>query len=136
MQMITPYIYFSGRCREAISFYEKVFNGQDTRIMRYGDAPLHPDYPVPEAIKDYILHAEMTISGTRLSFSDMQEEVVPGNMISLAVEYATAEEVEKIFHMLEEGGEVLMELAPQFFSPMYGWVKDKFGVGWQIICRK
>jgi uncharacterized glyoxalase superfamily protein PhnB len=56
-------------------------------------------------------------------------------MISLAADFATADEVVQTFHQLKEGGEVLMELSPQFFSPMYGWVKDKFSVSWQLICR-
>jgi len=43
------------------------------------------------------------------------------------------EEVIDTFNKLKEDGEVLMELSQQFFSPMYGWVKDKFGIGWQII---
>ncbi|KJS84438.1 MAG: hypothetical protein JM58_10815 [Peptococcaceae bacterium BICA1-8] len=133
--MITPFINFSGRCNEAIAFYEKVFNGQDKRIMRFIDAPPNPDYPIPEYMKEYVLHAEMTISDTKISFSDTQQGVVPGNMISLAVNFPSEDEVKDTFNKLKEDGEVLMELSPQFFSPMYGWVKDKFGIGWQIICQ-
>lgn len=133
--MLTPFINFSGRCKEAITFYEKVFDGQDKRIMHFMDAPPHPDYPIPENMKEYVMHAEMLISGTKVSFSDTQEEIVPGNMISLAINYPTVDLVKNIFDKLKEDGEVLMELSPQFFSPMYGWVKDKFGIGWQIICR-
>jgi len=132
--MITPFLIFSGQCSQAIDFYERVFNGQDKRIMRFADAPPNPDFPIPDAMRGYILHAEMTIAGTKVSFSDTQQGTVPGNIISLAVNYPTAEEVTKTFNLLKEGGEVLMELSPQFFSPMYGWVKDKYGIGWQIIC--
>jgi len=132
--MITPFINFSGRCNEAIEFYEKIFNGQDKCIMRFKDAPPNPDFPIPEEMKDYVLHAEMVICGTKVMFSDTQRGVVPGNMISLAVNFPTEVEVRDIFNKLKEGGEVLMELSPQFFSPLYGWVKDKFDIGWQIIC--
>lgn len=59
-----------------------------------------------------------------------------GSMISLAVDYKTEQEVREAFEQLKQGGEVLMELAPQFFSPLYGWVLDKFGVSWQLICLK
>lgn len=133
--MVTPFINFSGRCNEAIDFYEKIFNGQDKRIMRFKDAPSNPDFPVLEEMKNYILHAEMVICGTKVSFSDTQPEVVPGNMISLAVDFPTEADVRDAFDKLKEGGEVLMELCPQFYSPLYGWVKDKFGIGWQIICQ-
>ncbi|UWG96650.1 VOC family protein [Dehalobacter sp. DCM] len=132
--MITPYINFSGRSGEAIAFYEKALNGQDKRIMYYKDAPPNPDFPVPEAMQDYVLHAEMTICGTKVSFSDTQQGVVAGDMISLALSYPTVNEVTEAFNRLKDGGEVLMELSPQFYSRMYGWVKDKFGIGWQIIC--
>lgn len=133
--MVTPFINFSGRCNEAIDFYERVFNGQDKRIMRFKDAPPNSDFPVPEEMKDYSLHAEMVIDGTKVSFSDTQRGVVPGNMISLAVNFPTEVYVRETFNKLKEGGEALMELAPQFFSSMYGWVKDKFGIGWQVICQ-
>ncbi len=132
--MITPFLNFAGRASEAIDFYEKVFNGQDKRVMRYSDAP-NPSFPFPDAMKNYVLHAEMTISGTRVNFSDTQQNVVPGGMITLAVDLPTQDEVRSVYTQLSEGGEILMELAPQFFSPLYGWVLDKFGIGWQIICR-
>ena len=134
--MITPFINFSGRCNEAIDFYEKVFNGQDKLIMRYKDAPPNPDFIVPENMKEYVLHAEMTIAGTRVNFSDTQQDVVYGDIISLAVSFPTIDEVKDTFNKLKEDGEVLMELSPQFYSPMYGWVKDKYGIGWQIICKQ
>lgn len=134
--MITPFINFSGRCNEAITFYERVFNGQDKRIMRYKDAPPNPDFPIPDSMKEYVLHAEMTICGTKVSFSDTQQGIIPGNMISLAINFPTVDEVQDTFHKLKEEGEILMELSPQFFSPMYGWVKDKFGISWQIICQE
>ena len=133
--MITPFINFSGRCNEALTFYEEVFGGQNKRVMRFKDAPPNPDFPIPEEMSEYVLHAEMSICGTNVNFSDTQQGVVTGDMISLAVDFPTVDEVKNVFNKLKVDGEVLMELSPQFYSPMYGWVKDKFGVGWQIICR-
>lgn len=133
--MITPFINFAGKCKEALDFYETVFNAKDKHIMYFKDAPPNPDFVVTEQMQDYVLYAEMTITGTKVSFSDTQSNVVPGNMISLGVNLATEAEVRLIFDRLKEGGEVLMELAPQFYSPLYGWVKDKFGIGWQVICQ-
>lgn len=104
--------------------------------MRYGEAPPNPAFPIREEDKNLVLHAEMTISGTKLNFSDTQDTVSEGSMISLAVDFKTEGEVREAFEQLMQGGEVLMELAPQFFSPLYGWVIDKFGVSWQIICTK
>lgn len=131
--MVEPYLNLTGKSGEAIAFYEKVFHGEDIRVMHFKDAPPNPEFPIPEEKKDMVLHAEMIIRGTKFNFSDTQENVIPGNMISLAVRFPTADEVTDVFNQLKEGGEILMELAPQFYSPMYGWVKDKYGVGWQLI---
>jgi PhnB protein len=134
--MVTPYLNFAGQAAEAIDFYEKVFNGQDKRVMRYGEAPPNPEFPIGEEQKNLVLHGEMTISGTKINFSDTQESVDEGSMISLAADFKTKEEVRRVFDKLKEGGEVLMELAPQFFSPLYGWVLDRFGVSWQVMRLK
>lgn len=131
--MIEPYIYLNGNCEEAIDFYEKVFEGTEKKIMYYKDMPQNPDYPVPEVLKDKVLHAEMTIYGTRVSFSDIEEKVNPSLMISLAVRFSNPDYVVGTFNQLKEGGEVFMALGKQFFSPMYGWVKDKYGISWQLI---
>lgn len=134
--MVVPFLNFNGKCSEAIDFYEKAFNGQNKLIMRYKDAPPNPDFPILDEMKELVLHAEMTMAGTRFSFSDTLSNVIPGNIISLAATFDTVEEVVSIFNQLKIGGEVLMELEPQFYSPMYGWVKDKYGVDWQLLCKK
>ncbi len=133
--MVEPYVYFNGNALAAIEFYEKVFKSTDKKIMQYKDAPANPEFPVSEEMKERVLHSEMTIEGTKFHFSDSSYPIVIGNNISFSIIYDTADEVEEKFNSLKEGGEVLMALAPQFFSPMYGWVTDKFGNGWQIICR-
>jgi len=103
-------------------------------IMHYKNAPPNPHFPINDEMKELVLHAEMYIDGIKFNFSDTQDEVIPGNMISLAIKFKTSQEVIDTFNKLKECGEVLMDVGPQFFSPMYGWVKDKFGVGWQLIC--
>lgn|GEM_PF-276732 len=134
--MVEPFLNLNGKCNEAIDFYEKVFDGQKKTIMRYKEAPPNPYYPIPDELKDLILYAEMNIKGTNVHFSDTQQNVVPGNMISMAITLASVEEVTSTFNQLKVEGEILMELEPNFFSPMYGWVKDKYGVGWQLICQR
>ena len=134
--MIEPYIYLNGNCAEAIDFYEQVFDGQDKRVMFFKDMPQNPDYPVPEELKELVMHAEMLINGTKVNFSDIQNKVVAGNMISLAVRFTNPDLVVETFLQLKQGGEVLKALGKQFFSPMYGWVKDKYGISWQLICEQ
>lgn len=134
--MVAPFLNFTGRCGEAIEFYEQVFGGQHKKVLRFGDLPPNPDQPVPEAMKDHVLHGEMEIRGELFWFGDTTEEMHAGEMITIAVSYPTVEEVRAVFAQLLEGGEVLIPLAEQFFSPLHGAVRDRFGVGWQIICRE
>lgn len=131
--MISPAIHFSGNCAEAIEFYKTVFNITDINVIFMRDAPPDPGFPITEDMKDLVMHAELTICGTKVNMGDMQEKIVAGNMIVLNVFLDSADEVCHAYHKLKEGGKVHVELGPQFFSAMYGSVEDRFGVRWQLI---
>lgn len=131
--MISPAIHFPGNCTQAVNFYQKVFNATDKHIELYRDAPLNPGFHVSEDMKDLVMHAEMTICGTKVNFSDTQDNTIAGNMIVLNVFFESADEVCRAFAELKEGGNVIVELGSQFFSPMYGSIADRFGVRWQLI---
>ncbi|MHB1314330.1 MAG: VOC family protein [Christensenellales bacterium] len=133
--MVTPSVAIPGRALEAVEFYEKVFKGQNKRVLRFGDVPPDPDFPVADGQADQMMYAEMTILGTKVSFSGAEGQADCGGMISLAVDFPAEQEVREVFSKLQEGGQVVTKLAPQLFSPLYGRVKDKFGVDWQVICR-
>lgn len=133
--MIEPYLYFNGKCSEAIDYYEKIFTGKEKKILHYNEMPFTSENPVADEVGELVMHAEMLVNGTKVNFSDIQEKIIPGNMISLTVRFGTSDEVVSAFNQLKENGEVCMELGQQFFSPMYGWVKDKYGIGWQLICE-
>jgi len=70
--MVEPYLNLEGKCNEAIDFYEKVFHGQDKTIMRYKKVPANPDYPVRKELGKLVLHAELTVEGTKIHFNDTQ----------------------------------------------------------------
>lgn len=132
--MIIPFINFAGKAGAAIAFYETVFEVKDKRVMYYKDMPadLKPHFP-PET-ENYVLHSEMSINGTKVWIGDSSEGVTPGDMVSLAVSLSSKEDVQKTFDLLQAGGIVLMDPIPTFYSPMFGAVKDKFGVVWHLIC--
>lgn len=133
--MVQPYINFKGQANEAIHFYEKVFGGTDKKVMKYSDMPPNPAHPTPDEIKEWVTHGEMTICGTPFNFSDIQNEAATNGMISLAVKFDSPEEAISVYHKLKEGGEVLMELEPQFFARQYASIRDQYGVEWQLICE-
>ncbi len=131
--MISPAIHFPGTCNEAMNFYEEVFEATDKYIEYFHNAPSNPGFSITEDMKDLVMHASMTICGTPVNFSDTQDQVSAGNMICLNVFLPTADQVCRAYDKLKEGGKIVVELGPQFFSPMYGSIEDRYGIKWQII---
>ncbi|WP_078382442.1 VOC family protein [Sutcliffiella halmapala] len=131
---VDVYLNFNGNCRQAVEFYAEVFGTEAPQIMTFGEAPPNPEYPLPEEAKNLVMHARLQISGSNVMFSDVFPGMpfVEGNNISLAVVSKNEEEVRSVFHKLQEGGKVGMELQETFWSKLYGHVTDKFGIQWQV----
>lgn len=131
---ITIYINFNGNCREAVEFYSKVFGTEKPQIMFYGDMSNNPEFPVTEETKNLVLHTRLNINGSSVMFSDTTPDMpfIAGNNITLVVNSKSMDEIESIFSKLKEGGTVEMELHETFWSKSYGYLIDKFGVGWQL----
>ena len=134
--MIAPAIHFSnGDCAKAIELYKEAFGMTVHSIRYYRDAPPDSGMPMAEAMRDWVMHAELEICGSRVNMSDSDEAVTAGDMILLNVFFSSSEDVKKAYHALEAQGEVRVALGPQFFSPMYGSVRDRYGVHWQLIAE-
>ena len=132
--MISPAIHLPGTCAEAIALYQKAFEMTVNSIEYYRDAPEGSGMDVSAEEQGKVMHAELTICGSRVNMSDSDpEDITIGNMIVLNVFLGSGEEVCKAFEVLKEGGKVMVTLGPQFFSPMYGAVEDRFGIRWQLI---
>jgi PhnB protein len=128
-------INFDGNCREAGAFYAKVFKSEVKNLMTYSQAPPDPNDPVAEADMDKVMYSDVLIGGLTVMCMDMPSDcpAVIGNNISPAISIDCKEEIERVFNELKEGGEVYMELQTTFFSELYGMVKDKFGIIWQVL---
>lgn len=129
---LAPYIFFYGRCAEALEFYKGVFGGT-AEVMRVKDSPMAAD--MPGHAGDSVMHASFKAPGVEFFASDGREQkaVNPdeGN-ISLALDAASAEEGEKIFNALAEGGKVSMPIAEAFWGGRFGMIQDKFGLEWMM----
>lgn len=132
---VKPYLIFNGNCREAMDFYREVFGADEPVVMTYGDLPKgNDDFSLPPEAKSLVLHAEMTIAGDTIMFSD-QFPGMPynvGNHMSLAVISDDMDEIKSWFAKLKVGGQVEMELGETHWSKCYGSVFDRFGVSWQL----
>lgn len=131
---VDVYLNFNGNCREAVEFYAKVFGNSDPQIMTFGEAPPNPDYPLPEEAKALVMHARLNVDGSNVMFSDVFPGMpfTQGNNISLALVTRNEEDVKSWFNQLKEGGSVTMDLQQTFWSKLYGSLKDKFGIEWQV----
>lgn len=133
---VNAYINFKGNCREALEFYTKVFRIEQPQIMTFGDMPSIPgnQFTLPEKIENWVMHARLIIHGSVVMFSDVFPDMplVAGNNISLTIVSANKEEIKILFNKLKEGGTVGMDLQETFWSKYYGFVTDKFGIGWQL----
>lgn len=133
---IRPYLTFNGQCSEAIDLYKRAFLTDTIQVMRFGDMPPNPDFPIPDAYKNRILQCTLKFGDDFIRLSDCGPG---GNLndpeserISLAVE-TSAEEVKFAFDILAEEGRISIPLAKTFYSPCAGVVFDKFGVMWNFV---
>ena len=132
---VQPYLFFNGRCEEAIGFYQHAVGATDVSIMRNREAP-EPPPPgmLPPGSENKVLHASFRIGETEVMASDgdVSGKVhFDGFRLSLAV--ADEAEAKRRFDALAHGGKVDMPLGKTFFSPSFGMLTDRFGVGWMVI---
>lgn len=132
---LEPYLFFNGRCEEAINFYKEALGAEVTLQMRMNEAPeSHPPGAVPPGFENKIMHANLRIGTMNLMVSDGNSDAAPsfkGFTLSLGV--ADAPEAERRFNALAQGGKVVMPLGKTFWSPCFGMLEDRFGVGWMVI---
>lgn len=132
---IQPYLFFRGRCEEAIAYYKKTLGAELLTMMRFKDNPDKPDRDkVPAALDDRIMHASLRIAGAEIMMSDgMRSGPLDFQCMSLSLSVPSAAECDRIFNALAGEGQVQMPLGKSFFAERFGAVADKFGVSWMII---
>ncbi|MBM7660337.1 PhnB protein [Bacillus mesophilus] len=129
-----PYLVLNGNGKEAVEFYEKSLDAKVLGIQTFGDLAENPEYPMAEEVKGRVMNAHLKVGNTDLMLSD----TFPGNpyqigsQVTIALLINQEEKTREIFRNLQEEGQVLMELQQTFWSSLYGQVKDKFGVTWQV----
>ncbi|MEI4801656.1 VOC family protein [Bacillus sp. NPDC077411] len=131
---INPYVVTNGNGQEAVKFYESALDAKVVSLQTFGDMPENPEFKVPAEAKDRVLHAHLKIGNTDLMISDTfpgQPHQV-GSQVTIAIRIENAEKSKEVFEKLQDGGQVVMPLQETFWSPLYGQVKDKFGVEWQV----
>jgi len=131
---VQPYLFFDGRCEEALEFYKKTLGAEVKALLRFKDNPEPQPGMTPPGAENKVMHANFRIGDTDLLASDgrcLGQPKFQGFSLSLWAK--TEAEADKKFAALADGGQVQMPLAKTFFSPRFGMVADKFGIGWMVL---
>ena len=129
---VQPYLNFDGRCNEALEFYKKAVGAKVGMVMRFKDAP--DKSMMSPGSEDNVMNSQFQIGNTTVMASDGRctgKANFQGIMLSISAD--SEAEADRLFTGLADGGQVQMPLGKTFFSPRFGMVADKFGVGWMII---
>jgi len=132
---VQPYLFFDGRCEEAVEFYRHALGAEVTMLMRFKDSP-EPPQPgmVPPGSDNKIMHSSFRIGDSTVMASDGRCMGRPSFQgFSLSLNASNETEADRLFAALADGGQVQMPLTKTFFSPRFGMVADRFGVAWMII---
>lgn len=132
---VQPYLFFNGCAEEAFECYRRALGAEVIDVMRYRDSP-EPPPPgmIPPGSENKVMHASLRIGSSTVMASDGHcsgQAAFQG--FSLSVDFPDEQGARKAFDALADGGTVQMPLGKTFFSPCFGMVMDRFGVGWMVI---
>lgn len=131
--LIQPYLFFGGRCEEAIHFYGDALGTKVAMLMHHRDNPQPPPPGVLQAgFEDKVMHATLIIGDATLMASDGCNDQSHFEGFRLSLSCPTEDAARTAFEKLSAGGEIQMPLTKTFWSECFGMVTDQFGVGWMI----
>ena len=132
---VQPYVFFDGRCEEAIDFHKNAIGAEVGMLMHWKDSPDKSMCSPDNA--DKVMHAQFNVGDTTIMASDGRNTGNPNFQgFALTINANDAAEVDRLFNALGESGKVTMPLSKTFFSERFGMLADKFGVNWMLIVAK
>lgn len=130
--VIQPYLFFNGRCEEALEFYRSALGAEVQMVMRFKDSP-EPHPGLASGNEEKIMHASFRIGQTTLMASDGRCGGTPNfDGFTLSITLPDEAAADRVFAALGDGGKVEMPMMKTFWSPRFGMVEDRFGVGWMV----
>lgn len=132
---VQPYLFFDGRCEQALDFYRRALGAEVTMLMRFKESP-DPTPPgmLPPGAEDKVMHASFRIGDSTVMASDGRCQGQPSFQgFSLSLSASDDAQAERLFAALADGGQVQMPLGKTFFASSFGMVADRFGVSWMVI---
>ncbi|WP_343529316.1 VOC family metalloprotein YjdN [Yokenella regensburgei] len=138
---LTPYLFFSGNCAQAIAFYQDALCAELLSKLTRGEmsADNHTDSGegcAPDLSQDSIVNARLLIAGQEIMVSDGVETPTSFSGFSLSLSPSTLEEGKRWFDALSAGAEIKMSWQETFWAYGFGMLTDKFGVPWMVSFNK
>jgi PhnB protein len=131
---ITPYLFFGGRCEEALEFYRKALGAEVEMLTRFNESPTPPPPgTLQDGFEKKIMHASFRVRGVPLMASDGRDDKSKFDGLWLALAVPTEADAHSAFDALADGGSIEMPLDKTFWSPCFGMVTDRFGLGWMVM---
>jgi PhnB protein len=134
---VQPYLFFNGRCEEAIEFYKQTLGAKVEMLMRFSESPEKSNMPV-QPNPNAVMHSCFKIGDTAIMASDGCSDGTAAEFKGFSLSLSAKDEADarRLFAALSEGGQVHQPLVKTFFSPAFGMVQDKFGMGWMVIVEQ
>ena len=129
---VQPYLFFDGKCDEALTFYKSAVGAEPKMLMRFKEAP--DQSMVSPGSADKVMHAQVQIGDATVLMSDGRcAGKTDFKGFALTISAKSENEADKTFDALAAGGQVTMPMSKTFFSQRFGMLTDKFGVQWMVI---
>jgi PhnB protein len=134
---ITPYLFFGGRCEEALEFYRKALGAEVEMLMRYNESP-QPTPPgmLQAGFENKVMHASFRVRGLQLMASDGCDSKTKFEGFRLSLALPTEADARRAFDALADGGSVQMPPSKTFWSPCFGMLTDRFGLAWMVTVNQ
>ncbi len=139
MAQINPHINFNGNAEEAFHFYQSVFGGEFSKVVRFKDIK-SPGFPIPEQEENKVMHIALPIGSNVLMANDVPEFMGKvnenENRSKISIRAASREEADRLFHGLSAGGSVEMPIEDSPWGSYFGMFRDKYGIEWMVEFAK
>jgi PhnB protein len=134
LTQVQPYLFYGGRCEEAIAFYERAVGARRDMLMRFSESPdpIPPGMLAP-GFEGKVMHASFHIGEHMIMACDGSNSEEKSRGVSLAITVTTEAEVDRLFNALTQGGQATMPPGPTFWSKRFAMGTDKFGIGWMVM---
>jgi PhnB protein len=129
---VQPYLFFDGQCEEAVEFYKRALGAEINMLLRYKDCPEPQPGMVKPGYENKVMHANFRIGDSVIMAADDCSGHPTFQGFSLSLTVKSEAEADRAFAALCDGGQVRMPLTKTFFSPRFGMLADRFGVGWMV----